>query len=235
MKNFLIVGLIFITLSACSVKKAHIEEINSRLASQEERITILTEQIMLLDFESIRVAQNQLQSQRTEGRSISTTVSPTLTSDTSMSTTPSSLPSQTSTPNPLSETQRGASETDINRVYNEGMRHYERRDFAAAIRSFNSIPAQYPNHELVANAHYWTGESYYGMGDFTAAREAFQIVLDRYPNSNKAVDSQVKIAMTWIRQNRPEQARVILEAVRREHPNYERMSVVEQNLRLVRG
>ena len=123
---------------------------------------------------------------------------------------------------------------EINRLYNEGRRNYESRDFAAAIRAFSVIANDMPNHELAANSVYWIGESFYALADFTAARLYFQRVQDQYPDSNKFVDAQVKIAMTWIRQNRRDLARTILEAVRRDFPNYERMSLVDQNLRLIR-
>ena len=99
---------------------------------------------------------------------------------------------------------------------------------------FNDIVSRAPNHDLAANSIYWTGESFWALGDYSAARLSFQRVVDQHPNSNKYIDSQVKIAMTWMRQNNNARAREILERVRRDHPNYERMHVVNENLRMLR-
>ena len=221
MKTFISLGVIILTLVSCSVKRQDITEINRRLTSQDEKIAILTEQIMLLDFENLRTmsSRNQTQNQGA-GREVPTSTQP-------------SRPTQTQQVTNVSTTG-GRTEAEINILYEEGRRHYLNRDFAAAIRSFTIITNQAPNHELAANSFYWIGESYYAMGDFSAARLSFQIVVDRYASSNKYLDSQLKIAMTWIRQNRRDQARVILEDIRRNHPNYESMHLVEQNLMLIR-
>ena len=218
MKKLIIIGLVLLVFVSCSVSKKEIQEINRRLNSHEEKIAILTEQIMLLDFESIRQASNQTQNQRREF------IPPTSTQN--IQTPPQQTQNTTST-------GRGRTEAEIHIIYEEGLRQYHNRDFAAAIRSFNIITNQAPTHDLVSNAYYWIGESYYAMGDFSAARLSFQVIIDRYQNSNKYWDSQVKIAMTWMRQNRGEQARAILEAIRRDNPNYERMDLVEQNLRQI--
>ena len=214
-KIFLIVLVLFVFIS-CSVRKAHIQEINRKLASQDERIAILTEQMLLIDFENLQSSSVQTfsQSQRNERETSSN--QPILNNAGTLS------------------NQRMTPDSEINNTYEEGRRLYTNRNFAGAIRSFTAVTAQAPNHELASNSFYWIGESYYALGDFSAARLAFQIVLDQYPSSNKNVDSQLKIAMTWIRQNRRDQARTILESIRRNHPNYERMDLVEQNLRLVR-
>jgi len=202
MKYFYFITLAFILLISCTSNKAQIEEINRKIASTDEKISILTEQLILLNSENLR--------------------------------TPQEIVIEVTQPQTEQVTHPSLSEDELNRLYNNGMRQYNARDYPGAIRTFQVIIARAPAHELAANAQYWTGESYYGMGDFTAARHSFQIVVEQYPNSNKFLDSQVKIAMTWIRQNRPETARSILEFIRRNYPNYERMALVEQNLRAIR-
>ena len=218
MKRLILIGFTLLVFVSCAQIKRDIRSLESNLIAQEQMILILSEQVAQYDFESLRVSLNQiqLQNQRFERE---------LQQQAAMVSPP--LPEPPPPP-------RTASDNVLHNIYEEGMANYHRRDFAAAIRAFTNITNQAPNHELAANAHYWTGESFYALGDFSAARLSFQRVVDQYPSSNKFIDSQVKIAMTWMRQQRPEQARVILEAIRRDYPNYERMSLVEQNLRLIR-
>ncbi|MCL2063042.1 MAG: tetratricopeptide repeat protein [Candidatus Cloacimonetes bacterium] len=215
MKRYLIFGLALISLASCYVNVSQIEEINNRLSNHDARLASLSEQVMMIDFE----INSQTQNQRTESSNPPASQHTTLLPQTNVSTT------QTSSLNIISE-------VDVSRIYDEGTRQFERRDFSSAINSFRTITTQTTNRDFLANSHFFIGESFFNMGDFTASRNSFQTVLDQFPNSSKAIDSKVKIAMTHIRQNRPEQARIILETVRREHPNYAEMSVVEQNLRL---
>jgi len=215
MRKIFYLILVLLVLSGCSSNRKRINELSQRVATQEEQITFLVSQMRVLNFEHSRdlIGQEILDTQDIVIESVEQPpqviiVSPAI---------PSSLTDQ-----------------EISRLYNEGRRSYESRDFAAAIRAFSVIANEAPEHALAANSVYWIGESFYALADFSAARLYFQRVQDQYPGSNKFVDAQVKIAMTWIRQNRRDIARTILEAVRRDFPNYERMSVVDQNLRLIR-
>jgi tol-pal system protein YbgF len=121
---------------------------------------------------------------------------------------------------------------DTDRNYDQGMRQYQAREYPLAIRSFMSVIERSPESSLVPNAYYWIGECYYALGDFTAARLSFQRVVDNHKSSNKYVDSLVKVAMTWLRQQQKDQARVILMQIKRDFPNYENMRLVDQQLRL---
>ena len=208
MKRIFVFSFVLIVLISCSSNKKSIDELYNQMAITDARIAILTEQIMLLDIEAMRAAQQ-----------------------TQVVTQPAPEPVVT----PEVVTTSGMSDAEINRIYENGRRMYESRvDYPAAIRIFQVITTQAPRHELAANSQYWIAESFYAMGDWTAARNAFQIVVNQYPDSNKYIDSQVKIALTWMRQNRPDTARTMLENIRRTYPTYERMSVVEQNLRRLR-
>jgi TolA-binding protein len=216
-KKLIIISLIVILLSGCAVKRSKFKQLEGRVVTAEEKISILEEQFLLTDFTSINLTNEHIQALNSRLNILESRVYQT--------------PDNSFTSN-IDHIPGNMVDDEIHRLYNEGRRLYEIRDFSSAIRVLTSVAQQAPNHDLAANSHYWIGESYYAMGDFSAARQSFQHVQDRYPNSNKFIDAQVKIAMTWIRQNRRDLARPILLAIKRDFPNYERMSLVDQNLRL---
>jgi tol-pal system protein YbgF len=207
-------------LIGCSVKKADFKALQTEVKTTGEKVLILEEQIKTLDHAGSYQLNEHI---------------------TALNTRINALENRGVTPvepvnfTPVEQIPGSIVDDQINALYNQARRQYQNRDFHNAIRTFTSVANQAPAHELAANSFYWIGESYYGLADYSAARENFQIVQDRYPNSSKFIDAQVKIAMTWIRQGRRDLARGILEAIRRDFPNYERMNVVDQQLRLVRG
>lgn len=234
MKNLIIGLIVFSVLSACAVSKKDIEDINNQIALQNEKIAHLEELMKNHSFSPDRAGTVSDQSSQNRAlmsqlQSFNNRLTALETGTTPSSPISVSQPVTVETPGPVSS---GTDNTTINRLYQEGRTAYESREFPRAIRAFQTIIDQDPNHDLAANSQYWIGESYYALADFSAARLAFQKIQENYPNSNKFIDAQLKIAMTWIRQNRREQARTILQAIKRDFPNYERMSLVDQNLRL---
>ena len=190
---------------------SEVKSLNDHIKKQEEKIAFLEDQINALKAENARF-QNDQRPQTFNNFEVRTP--PQIT--TPITPPPSSL------------------DAESNRIYEQGRRQYETREYSAAIRTFTSVIERGLDTELVANSYYWIGESYYALGDYSAARLSFQRVLDLYPNSGKLVDSKLKIAMTWLRQNDKATARTILQNIKRDHPNYASMNIVDQNLRLAR-
>jgi outer membrane protein assembly factor BamD (BamD/ComL family) len=214
MKKIIILSLVLILMSACAVKRSDYKNLEQRVALLEEKQLLFDESAQNSDIHSIHLINQHIHALNTrlnqiEGRGINISEQ--------VVTTP---PATNVPPDQLTQ------------LYEQSLRQYHARDFSSAIRGFTSVAASAPQHDLAANSFYWIGECFYAMADYTAARENFQIVTDRYPTSSKFVDAQVKIAMTWLRQNNRAAARTILLAIKRDFPNYERMSLVDQNLRL---
>jgi TolA-binding protein len=67
-----------------------------------------------------------------------------------------------------------------------------------SLLAHNSLPA-----DLVDNGHYWRGECLYGLGSWLDALLAFEHCLAE-PGANKAEAAQLKIALCWTNQGRPE-------------------------------
>ncbi len=232
MKRIIFSIIVFVVLTGCAVSKNDIQKINNTLQTQEEKIAHLEELLnnLNVDPETLRDQNNQLNNQI---QALNNRIS-VLESNTGTRRTTAEPPAQRPAITVVESTTPVVTSrsTNIQSTYDEARRFYNLKDYPSAIRGFQSIIEQAPNHDLAANSQYWIGESYYALADFSAARLAFQQVQENYPNSNKFVDSQLKIAMTWIQQNRKDQARSILQAIKRDFPRYENMHLVDQNLRL---
>jgi len=213
-KKILFVCLIVMIFVGCAVNKSYVDSIEARLSDTEDTVAQLQEQIRSAEY-------NRMGSQNDNIQALINRIS-----------ILENRLSQETINTPVTQIPGSIMDDDVNAQYREAMRLYEGRDYPQSIRIFSNITRQAPRHDLAANSHYWIGECYYAMADFSAARLAFQNVVDQYPDSNKFIDSLVKIAMTWLRQNEKNQARTILLAIKRDYPTYERMSVVDQQLRL---
>jgi TolA-binding protein len=212
--------LILVVLSGCAVSKEKVEKLETRVTTAEERIMILEDQISSMDVSSVHIINEHIQAlnnrlNNLEGKSGNNSFNPEPVHVT-----------------PVEQIRGSIMDDEINTLYNEGRRLYESRDYPGSIRLLTQVSQQSPNHELSANALYWIGECYYALADFSAARLSFQKVQDTYPSSSKYIDSQLKIAMTWIKQNNKSNARTILLSIKRDHPSYERMIIVDQQLKL---
>jgi tol-pal system protein YbgF len=213
MKKIIILSLVLILLSACAVKRSDYRNLEQRVAMLEEKLLIFDDSVQSSDIHSIHLINQHIHALNTRINQIESRGG--TFSDPIVTTPITNVPTD-----------------QITQLYEQSLRQYHARDFSSAIRGFSSVAQSAPQHELAANSFYWMGECFYAMADYTAARENFQIVTDRYPTSNKFVDAQVKIAMTWLRQGNRAAARTILLAIKRDFPNYERMTLVDQNLRL---
>ena len=202
---------VFIPLFLVGCASSQVKSLEDRNAMLEARIEDLTNQINLVKQENARLL-NEQRPQTNNNFEIRT-------------------PPQITTP---ITPPASSIDAESNRLYEQGRRQYESREYSAAIRTFTSVIERGQDSELVANSYYWIGESYYALGDYSAARLSFQRILDLYPNSGKLVDAKLKIAMTWLRQNDKATARTILQNIKRDHPNYASMNIVDQNLRLAR-
>ena len=237
MKILIYTSFLIFFVSACSL--AEIEQINEKNNEQDEKIAYLEDLIISTTHELLQVHTDQnlkkindlVVSIDNESSRLGSSTSSRSTSDTSRSTTASSFSSSYSN-TPITSPPTMNNDAESLRLYNEARKLYEARDPSAAIRVFNAVIVRNTDVELTANSYYWIGECYYYLEDYAAARLSFQKVVDQYPNSPKLVDSHVKIALTWIRHQQKDLAREILLKVKKDYPNYERMNVVEKNLKL---
>lgn len=114
--------------------------------------------------------------------------------------------------------------------YNRALEQLRARDYAAAVESFRSLAASYPNGQMADNTQYWLGEAYYVTSEFDHAAAAFQKVLTSWPNSRKAPDALLKLGYTQIEQNKVAQARTTLQQVVARYPDSEAAKLATERL-----
>ncbi len=77
---------------------------------------------------------------------------------------------------------------------------YEAGKYDQALGEFMEILAIAPKSALADNAQYWIGECYYGLGNYLQALSEFEKVF-AFEESDKKPDSQLKIALCYLKLN----------------------------------
>ena len=103
----------------------------------------------------------------------------------------------------LTLSQRQAASGDVaQKLYDNGMSNFNKRNYSAAVRSFDDLTKTYPKNKLASNAWFWKGESYYQMKNYGQAALAYQNVIEGSPNSSKAPSSYLKQGMSFLQLNK---------------------------------
>lgn len=92
--------------------------------------------------------------------------------------------------------------------YQAAMRLVREKSYPEASAAFDQFIAQYPKHELMGNALYWSGEVWLVQGELDKALAQFERVVKYYPDHAKAADASYKAGVTLHRQNKNAEAKV---------------------------
>jgi len=98
-------------------------------------------------------------------------------------------------------------------LYASAMGFIKKKDFSRALEQLDLFAKTYPQHNLAANAFYWSGEVQLAEGNFTLAIQQFQNVVDNHPKHNKAADSHYKLAVAHDRNGDSVKSKAILKQV----------------------
>lgn len=82
-------------------------------------------------------------------------------------------------------------------LYQKALETYKAGDMPLARETFGKFIEQHPQHELVANAHYWIGETHYSEKSFEPAILAFQEVIKNFASSDKVPAAMLKQALAF--------------------------------------
>ena len=135
---------------------------------------------------------------------------------------------------PLSPSQLAALRAKEDAAYDVGSNAFKRGDYAAAIRAFHTFIKDYPNGQLVSNAHYWMGISYFNMRDYGGARSTQEKLLKQYPDSAKAPDALLAMASIYNEIGDNGSARNALEDVIAKYPGSEAATKARSRLSALR-
>ena len=156
--------------------------------------------------------------------------------DTSAGASPASAatPAIASSSPPATASQIAGLRAKEDAVYDVGSNAFKRGDYAAAIRAFQTFIKDYPNGQLVSNAHYWMGISYFNLRDYANARGSQDALLRQFPDSAKAPDALLAMASIYLEIGDNGSARNALEDVIAKYPASEAASKARTRLPAVR-
>lgn len=106
---------------------------------------------------------------------------------------------------------------------------------AEAVPLFRSFLANYPQHELAANAQYWLAEALYAQKDFDGASQEFMKVLKQYKDSPKSSGAALKLGYSFYELQQWEYARRTLEDTVRFFPDSSSSKLAEARLQKMKN
>lgn len=102
-------------------------------------------------------------------------------------------------------------------AYNQALQLVRDKKYSQASQELDAFVKANPQHELTANALYWSGEVLLVEGSLNDALDRFQRIVKGFPTHNKAPDAMYKAGVTQHRLNNNAEAKVWLRRVVNEY------------------
>lgn len=115
-------------------------------------------------------------------------------------------------------------------LYNTAYRDLIRGNYQLALQGFQQFMQQFPNSELADNAQYYIGEVYYAQGRYQNAIEEYEKVSKWYRQGDKTPSALLKIGYSYINIDEPEQGKLYLNQVIKDHPDSEEANLAKGRL-----
>ncbi|HMM74346.1 MAG TPA: tol-pal system protein YbgF [Gammaproteobacteria bacterium] len=103
-------------------------------------------------------------------------------------------------------------------------------EYDRAIAAFNDFQAKYPQSQYGDNAQYWLAEAHYAKRDYAAAVTEYEKMLANYPQSRKLSHAMLKIGYSYDSLGKHEEARAVLEDLRKRFPGSAAARLAEERL-----
>jgi tol-pal system protein YbgF len=104
------------------------------------------------------------------------------------------------------------------------------KDFSQAVTAFEAFIIDYPQSELLPNAHYWLGLVLYQQKQRKEARIAFLTVSEKFPESAKRADSLFKIGIIDEYLGELASAKDFYQQVLKQYPNSSAAGLAQKQL-----
>lgn len=108
---------------------------------------------------------------------------------------------------------------DAGTDYNRAFQLLSTEDYAQAEQAFLQFIADYPDHPLMPNAHYWLGETYYAQRQYADAANQFRLGYEVNSKSGKAPDNLLKLAITLMAMEKVGDGCVVLKELLAQYPD----------------
>ena len=154
-----------------------------------------------------------------------------------------SLPRRAQSPRPAASTSRRApqvavpsdsGESDAFNMYQGAFYYYRHKQYDRALAEFDRLLREAPMSEWSDNAQYWKGECYYGLRQYQQALIEFTKVF-AFGNTDKADDSQLKIARCHLALDERDRALAALRKLVDEYPDSEYVPTARKQIKHLGG
>ena len=154
-----------------------------------------------------------------------------------------SLPRRAQSPRSVASASRRAPQvaatansgkSDAFNMYQGALYYYRHKQYDRALAEFDRLLQEAPLSEWSDNAQYWKGECYYGLRQYQQALIEFTKVF-AFSNTDKADDSQLKIARCHLALDERDRALAALRKLVDEYPDSEYVSTARDKIKQLGG
>ena len=135
-------------------------------------------------------------------------------------------------PRPTATSDSGKS--DAFNMYQGALYYYRHKQYDRALAEFDRLLQEAPMSEWSDNAQYWKGECYYGLRQYQQALIEFTKVF-AFSNTDKADDSQLKIARCHLALDERDRALAALRKLVDEYPDSEYVPTAREQIKHLGG
>lgn len=123
----------------------------------------------------------------------------------------------------------------IKSAYMAAFEKLRKGKYSAAIKSFESFTAKYPDNSYSDNAWYWLGQARYVQGDLGGAMAALQTVTSEYPESPKIASTLFRIGVIEQARGNTADARAAFKRIISEYPESDSADMARARLKDMKG
>ncbi len=124
--------------------------------------------------------------------------------------------------------------SDAFNMYQGALYYYRHKQYDRALAEFDRLLQEAPMSEWSDNAQYWKGECYYGLNQYQQALIEFTKVF-AFSNTDKADDSQLKIARCHLALAERDRALAALRKLVNEYPDSEYVPAAREQIKHLGG
>ncbi|MBI4696890.1 MAG: tol-pal system protein YbgF [Gammaproteobacteria bacterium] len=115
-------------------------------------------------------------------------------------------------------------------AYKDAFSMLKTGDYDHALTAFSNFRQQYPASQYGDNAQWWIGEIHYAKGRFQPAVGEYQNLIRNFPASKKLPQALLKIGYGYEKLGQVDQARAVLEDLKRRYPGTQAAHLAEEKL-----
>ena len=129
-----------------------------------------------------------------------------------------------------SEAANDLENLDEESFYNVAYETFKKGEFDKARELFDGFLEKFPNGKYSDNARYWTGECFYRKNQYAEAILEYEKVKKDYPSGDKVPSALFKQALSFLKLNKKDEAKIILKDLVQHYPQSEQFEMAKSQL-----